>query len=166
MIAALKDDEGNEGWEVIFSRFVAGASQEELAFSLNMSQSALSNLIRYGRKVDPELGERWDACKVEKANRIREQILPIIDNVVPVKADTKNGIPGQDWRDAIALAREKVQARLGLANALDPVEKAGTKVEVNVGESLVAAIAKVAAERNRQKALPTPEPMTAEIVPE
>jgi len=160
MIAALKDADGNTGFDVVFARLVNGETQEEIARTMGLSQSALSNLIRYARKKDPEVGERWDAAKKEKADRIRDQILPIIDHVKPVKAEP--GEPQQEWRDAIALARERVDARLQLANALDPVDKT-PPVQINIGDSLVRAIQAVA---ERKKALPPPEPMKAEIVPE
>jgi len=158
MIAALKDPDGNTGWDVVFARLANGENQEDIARTMGLSQSALSNLIRYARKADPEVGERWEAAKKEKAERLRDEILPIVDNVRPVKPGP--GEPVQEWRDAIALARERVDARLKVANSLDPVDKAPL-VQVNIGDSLVRAIQAVA---ERQKALPPPQ--SAEIVPE
>lgn len=163
MIAMLKDQDGNTGWDVIFARLINGETQEQIGATLGLSQSALSNLIRYARRKDPEVGQKWDDAKKEKAERIRDEILPIIDNVVPTKADPEKGIPAQDWRDAIMLARERVQAREQRANTLDPPDQAPV-VAVNLGDSLVRAIQAVAERQAKQ--LPPPQPMPAEIVPE
>jgi transcriptional regulator with XRE-family HTH domain len=162
MIAMLKDQDGNVGWDVVFARLVNGETQEQIANTMGLSQSALSNLIRYARRKDPEVGQKWDDAKKEKAERIRDEIIPIIDNVVPKKADPENGIPAQDWRDAIMLVRERVQARVQRANTLDPPDQAPV-VAINLGDALAKAIQSVA---EKQKQLPPPEPMPAEIVPE